>query len=159
MAEEGESRCRLLRYPRPSECPRRIGRSQNHHKSGDGAVYSDLPEAIRRGRCSHQGTGWSPEYGRALASNAASDDCRRTTGRHTTRPRRQRSAICRVRSRDDCSQGDRASHIQNHSSGHGVHISYDRMASLLAPYGNRDALSVACDLDARVEDELRQAAA
>jgi uncharacterized protein (DUF302 family) len=41
----------------------------------------------------------------------------------------------------------------------GVHISYDRMASLLAPYGDRDALSVACDLDAKVEDVLRQAAA
>lgn len=41
----------------------------------------------------------------------------------------------------------------------GVHISYDRMASLLAPYGNRDALSVARDLDAKVEDVLRQGAA
>jgi uncharacterized protein (DUF302 family) len=41
----------------------------------------------------------------------------------------------------------------------GVHISYDRMASLLAPYGNRDAVSVARDLDAKVEDLLRQAAA
>ena len=41
----------------------------------------------------------------------------------------------------------------------GVHISYDRMASLLAPYGNRDAVSVARDLDAKVEDVLRQAAA
>ena len=40
----------------------------------------------------------------------------------------------------------------------GVHISYDRMASLLAPYGNEDALSVARDLDAKVEDVLRQAA-
>src|SRR5271154_1540950 len=41
----------------------------------------------------------------------------------------------------------------------GVHISYDRMASLLAPYGNEDALSVARDLEARVEDLLKQAAA
>jgi uncharacterized protein (DUF302 family) len=41
----------------------------------------------------------------------------------------------------------------------GVHISYDRMASLLAPYGDRDALRVARDLDARVENALRQAAA
>ena len=41
----------------------------------------------------------------------------------------------------------------------GVHISYDRMASLLAPYGNEDALSVARDLDAKVEDVLKQAAA
>ena len=40
----------------------------------------------------------------------------------------------------------------------GVHISYDRMASLLAPYGNREALGVARDLDATVEDVLRQAA-
>jgi uncharacterized protein (DUF302 family) len=41
----------------------------------------------------------------------------------------------------------------------GVHISYDRMASLLAPYGDRDALSIARDLDAKVEDVLNQAAA
>ena len=41
----------------------------------------------------------------------------------------------------------------------GVHISYDRMASLLAPYGDRDALRVARTLDAQVEDVLRQAAA
>jgi uncharacterized protein (DUF302 family) len=41
----------------------------------------------------------------------------------------------------------------------GVHISYDRMASLLAPYGNRDALRVARDLDAKVEELLRQVAA
>jgi uncharacterized protein (DUF302 family) len=40
----------------------------------------------------------------------------------------------------------------------GVHISYDRMASLLAPYENKDALSVARDLDAKVEDLLRHAA-
>jgi uncharacterized protein (DUF302 family) len=41
----------------------------------------------------------------------------------------------------------------------GVHISYDRMASLLASYGSRDALRVARDLDAKVEDVLRQSAA
>ena len=40
----------------------------------------------------------------------------------------------------------------------GVHISYDRMASLVAPYGDRDALNIARDLDAKVEDVLRQAA-
>jgi uncharacterized protein (DUF302 family) len=40
----------------------------------------------------------------------------------------------------------------------GVHLSYDRMASLLAPYGNSEALNVARDLDAKVEDLLRQAA-
>jgi uncharacterized protein (DUF302 family) len=41
----------------------------------------------------------------------------------------------------------------------GVHLSYDRMASLLAPYKNRDALKVARDLDRKVEDLLRHAAA
>ena len=40
----------------------------------------------------------------------------------------------------------------------GVHISYDRMGSLLAPYGNNDALKVARDLDAKVEDLLQRAA-
>lgn len=40
-----------------------------------------------------------------------------------------------------------------------MHISYDRMASLLAHYGKPDVLSVARDLDAKVEDVLRQAAA
>ena len=33
----------------------------------------------------------------------------------------------------------------------GVHISYDRMASLLAPYRNSEALAVAGDLDKKVE--------
>ena len=41
----------------------------------------------------------------------------------------------------------------------GVHLSYDRMASLLAAYGNRDALLVAEDLDNKVETILREAAA
>jgi uncharacterized protein (DUF302 family) len=41
----------------------------------------------------------------------------------------------------------------------GVHISYDRMASLLASYGDRDALNIARDLDAKIDDVLRQAAA
>lgn len=41
----------------------------------------------------------------------------------------------------------------------GVHVSYDRMASYLAPYGNLAALRVAEDLDAKVEDLLRNAAA
>jgi uncharacterized protein (DUF302 family) len=40
----------------------------------------------------------------------------------------------------------------------GVHLSYDRMTSLLAPYGNRHALDVARDLDSKVEDLLRNAA-
>jgi uncharacterized protein (DUF302 family) len=40
----------------------------------------------------------------------------------------------------------------------GVHLSYDRMASLLGPYRNPDALEVARSLDTKVEDLLRQAA-
>src|SRR6266404_59064 len=40
----------------------------------------------------------------------------------------------------------------------GVHISYDRMASLLAPYRNSEALAVARDLDERVEALLYEAA-
>ena len=48
-----------------------------------GRFYSDLPEAIRRGRFSHQDVDWSPEYGRAPAGNAASDNRRRTRGRDT----------------------------------------------------------------------------
>jgi uncharacterized protein (DUF302 family) len=41
----------------------------------------------------------------------------------------------------------------------GVHLSYDRMARFLAPYENRDALEVARDLDRKIEDLLREAAA
>ena len=41
----------------------------------------------------------------------------------------------------------------------GVHLSYDRMTTFLAPYGNRDALQVARNLDKKIEDLLRQAAA
>ncbi len=41
----------------------------------------------------------------------------------------------------------------------GVHLTYDRMASFLAPYGNPYALQVAQDLDKKVEDLLKQAAA
>jgi uncharacterized protein (DUF302 family) len=40
----------------------------------------------------------------------------------------------------------------------GVHLSYDSMASLLAPYGNADALKVAQDLDSKVERLLAEAA-
>ena len=40
----------------------------------------------------------------------------------------------------------------------GVHISYDRMASLLAPYRNSEALAVARDLDKKVETLLSRAA-
>ncbi len=39
----------------------------------------------------------------------------------------------------------------------GVHISYDRMASLLASYGSPDALAVARDLDKKVETLLSEA--
>ena len=41
----------------------------------------------------------------------------------------------------------------------GVHLSYDKMESLLAPYGNRDALEIARELDRKVEKILEQAAA
>jgi uncharacterized protein (DUF302 family) len=41
----------------------------------------------------------------------------------------------------------------------GVHLSYDKMESLLAPYGNRDALEVARELDRKIEKILQQAAA
>src|SRR5437016_3472457 len=41
----------------------------------------------------------------------------------------------------------------------GVHLSYDRMASLLAPYENPNALDVARNLDMKVEDLLRETAA
>jgi uncharacterized protein (DUF302 family) len=42
--------------------------------------------------------------------------------------------------------------------GDGVHLSYDKMASLLAPYGNADATTVARDLDSKVENLLRESA-
>ena len=41
----------------------------------------------------------------------------------------------------------------------GVHLSYDRMASFLAPYANAAALEVARELDGKVEKILQQAAA
>ena len=41
----------------------------------------------------------------------------------------------------------------------GVHLSYDRISTFLAPYGDADALQVAKDLDKKVEDLLKQAAA
>jgi uncharacterized protein (DUF302 family) len=40
----------------------------------------------------------------------------------------------------------------------GVHLSYDKMASLLAPYGNPDSLTVAQDLDSKLESLLRESA-
>ena len=41
----------------------------------------------------------------------------------------------------------------------GVHLTYDKMASLLSPYGNSDALAVARDLDSKIENLLRKSAA
>jgi len=41
----------------------------------------------------------------------------------------------------------------------GVHVTYDRMASLLAPYGNPAALAVARELDSKIENLLRESAA
>jgi hypothetical protein len=41
----------------------------------------------------------------------------------------------------------------------GVHLSYDEMASLLAPYENEEALKVARNLDAKIEKLLTDAAA
>jgi len=41
----------------------------------------------------------------------------------------------------------------------GVHLSYDKMASLLATYGNPIALAVAADLDTKIENLLANAAA
>jgi uncharacterized protein (DUF302 family) len=40
----------------------------------------------------------------------------------------------------------------------GVHLTYDRMASLLAPYQNAEALAVARNLDSKIETLLRSAA-
>ncbi len=40
----------------------------------------------------------------------------------------------------------------------GVHLSYDSMASLIAPYGSQAALLVARDLDAKIEGLLETAA-
>src|SRR5215510_3309545 len=40
----------------------------------------------------------------------------------------------------------------------GVHLSYDKMASFLAPYRNSDALTVARDLDSKLEKLLQESA-
>lgn len=40
----------------------------------------------------------------------------------------------------------------------GVHLSYDRMASLLAAYGSPEALAVASELDSKIEALLRESA-
>ena len=40
----------------------------------------------------------------------------------------------------------------------GVRLSYDRMASLLAPYGDSAALAVARDLDSKVENLIKESA-
>ena len=39
----------------------------------------------------------------------------------------------------------------------GVHLSYDEMASLLAPYGNAEAVEIAGDLDVKVRRLLQEA--
>ena len=41
----------------------------------------------------------------------------------------------------------------------GVHLTFDKMSSLLAPYGNSDALEVARDLDTKIENLIREATA
>jgi uncharacterized protein (DUF302 family) len=46
-----------------------------------------------------------------------------------------------------------------HERPDGVHLEYDRMASLLAPYGSQESLAVARNLDLKVENLLREAAA
>ena len=38
----------------------------------------------------------------------------------------------------------------------GVHLSYDKMESLLSSYGDTDALKVARELDSKVENSLVQ---
>ena len=40
----------------------------------------------------------------------------------------------------------------------GVHLSYDRMVSFLAPYENREALAIAHDLDHKIEKLINDAA-
>jgi hypothetical protein len=40
----------------------------------------------------------------------------------------------------------------------GVHLSYDKMASLLAPYKNHEALVVARDLNSKIECLFRESA-
>src|SRR6185369_8641752 len=40
----------------------------------------------------------------------------------------------------------------------GVHLTYDRMASLLAPYGNPDVLTVALELDVKIESLIVESA-
>jgi uncharacterized protein (DUF302 family) len=40
----------------------------------------------------------------------------------------------------------------------GVHLSYDEIASLLAPYGTREAIDIAQDLDGKVKALLTEAA-
>src|SRR5229473_1403616 len=40
----------------------------------------------------------------------------------------------------------------------GVHLTFDKMSSLLAPYGNAETLAVARDLDSKIERLLRESA-
>jgi hypothetical protein len=41
----------------------------------------------------------------------------------------------------------------------GVHLSYDRIVSFLAPYRNSEALAVARNLDSKIEILLQESAA
>jgi uncharacterized protein (DUF302 family) len=41
----------------------------------------------------------------------------------------------------------------------GIHLTYDKMVSFLAPYGSPEALAVARDLDSKIENLLRESAA
>src|SRR5580700_9413663 len=101
--------------------------NKNDQKNRNGAIYGDLLETIRRRCCGYQGIGRSPKYGVALASSAASENRRRTRRGHTTYPGQDWSdAIRRVRSRDGHSQGYRAPHIQNDSSGHRKSFDHER---------------------------------
>jgi uncharacterized protein (DUF302 family) len=45
-----------------------------------------------------------------------------------------------------------------HDQPDGVHLAYDKMASLIAPYGNAKALAVARELDAKIENLLLESA-
>jgi hypothetical protein len=55
-------------------------------------------------------------------------------------------------------QGEVAITILVDERADGVHLSYDSMASLLAPYGSQAALLVARDLDTKIEGLLETAA-
>jgi uncharacterized protein (DUF302 family) len=54
---------------------------------------------------------------------------------------------------------DMAKHVPDTGSYAPVTILYDKMSSLLAPYGNSEALGVARDLDTKIERLIRESAA